>query len=268
VPLDPDAPAAPPPPIKILAPVPAFVPSTVLDQAVLRPFLDGLADLHPPSAAVEAVIEDARNGRFTVPDGAATTPDDEIALMFVRGLNAFQQGNIAQAQNWFQQTMKGASDFLGAAFYMGACHAASGRDRDAIGAWQIALLSENPGAVYPALVDALLRVGEGRQAVDFLQEAPEAWTDDRERLKREATAEAMLGDYDAALPKLRELVSGSRVDQNLMFVAIQVLYRMHIDNKGLSAQNKALFSDLVAKHQALGGPNKALVDTYRRYVLR
>ena len=111
-------------------------------------------------------------------------------------------------------------------------------------------------------------MGEGRQAVDFLQEAPEAWTDDRERLKREATAEAMLGDYDAALPKLRELVSGSRVDQNLMFVAIQVLYRMHIDNKGLSAQNKALFSDLVAKHQALGGPNKALVDTYRRYVLR
>ncbi len=267
-PLDPDAPAAPPPPIKILAPVPAFVPQTVLDQAVLRPFLDGLTDLYPPSAAVEAVIEEARNGRFVVPDGAASTPDDEIALTFVRGLNAFQQGNIAQASAWFQQTMKSATDFLGAAFYMGACHAASGRDRDAIGAWQIALLSENPGAVYPALVDALLRVGEGRQAVDFLQEAPEAWTDDRERMKREATAEAMLGDYDSALPKLKELVSGSRVDQNLMFVAIQVLYRMHIDNKGLSAQNKALFSDLVAKHQELGGPNKALVDTYRRYVLR
>jgi VWFA-related protein len=267
-PLDPDAPAAPPPPIKILAPVPNFVPSTVLEQAVLRPFLDGLADLHPPSAAVEAVIEEARNGRFAVPDGPGATPDDEIALTFVRGLNAFQQGNIAQASSWFQQTMKGASDFLGAAFYMGACHAASGRDRDAIGAWQIALLSENPGAVYPALVDALLRVGEGRQAVDFLQEAPEAWTDDRERMKREATAEAMLGDYESALPKLKELVNGQRVDQNLLFVAIQVLYRMHIDNKGLSAQNKALFADLVTRHQGMGGPNKALVDTYRRYVLR
>ena len=267
-PLDPDAPAAPPPPIKILAPVPSFVPSTVLDQAVLRPFLDGLADLHPPSAAVEAVIEEARNGRFTVPDAAGSTPDDEIALTFVRGLNAFQQGNIAQASAWFQETMKGASDFLGAAFYMGACHAASGRDRDAIGAWQIALLSENPGAVYPALVDALLRVGEGRQAVDFLQEAPEAWADDTERIKREATAEAMLGDYESALPKLAELVKGQRVDQNLLFVAIQVLYRMHIDHKGLSAQNKALFADLVTRHQAMGGPNKALVDTYRRYVLR
>jgi hypothetical protein len=267
-PLDPDAPAAPPPPIKILAPVPAFVPSMALDQAVLRPFLDGLADLHPPSAAVEAVIEEARNGRFTVPDTPGATPDDEIALKFVRGLNAYQQGNIAQASAWFQETMKGASDFLGAAFYMGACHAASGRDRDAIGAWQIALLSENPGAVYPALVDALLRVGEGRQAVDFLQEAPEAWADDEERIKREATAEAMLGDYESALPKLAELVKGQRVDQNLLFVAIQVLYRMHIDNKGLSAPNKALFADLVKRHQELGGPNKALVDSYRRYVLR
>ena len=267
-PLDPDAPAAPPPPTKIMAPVPAFVPSTVLDQAVLRPFLDGLADLHPPSAAVEAVIEDARNGRFDVPEGIGTTPDDQIALTFLRGLNAFHQGNIPQASKWFEQTMKSADDFLGAAFYMGACHAASGRDRDAIGAWQIALLSENPGAVYPNLVDALLRVGEGRQAVDFLQEAPEAWTDDHERLKREATAEAMLGDYEAALPKLKELLSGSRVEQNLLFVAIQVLYRMHVDNKGLSPQNKAMFADLVTKHQEMGGPNKALVDTYRRFVLR
>ncbi|MGH9384929.1 MAG: VWA domain-containing protein [Vicinamibacterales bacterium] len=267
-PLDPDAPAAPPPPIKILAPVPAFVPSTVLEVSVLGPFLDGLTYLHPPSAAVEAVIEEARNGRFAVPEGPGATPDDEIALTFVRGLSAFQQGNIAQASSWFQQTMKGASDFLGAAFYMGACHAASGRDRDAIGAWQIALLSENPGAVYPALVDALLRVGEGRQAVDFLQEAPQAWTDDRERIKREATAEAMLGDYDSALPKLTELVNAQRVDQNLLFVAIQVLYRMHLDNKGMNAKHKVLFTDLVKRHQEMGGPNRALVETYRRYVLR
>ena len=98
--------------------------------------------------------------------------------------------------------------------------------------------------------------------------APEAWTDDRERLKREATAEAMLGDYQSALPKLTDLVTGPRVEQNLLFVAIQVLYRMHIDNKGLNANNKALFADLVKRHQALGGPNVALVDTYRRFVLR
>jgi hypothetical protein len=36
----------------------------------------------------------------------------------------------------------------------------------------------------------------------------------------------------------------------------------------LNAQNKALFADLVKRHQELGGPNKALVDTYRRFVLR
>ncbi|MGH9387724.1 MAG: hypothetical protein ACRD2N_25995, partial [Vicinamibacterales bacterium] len=89
-----------------------------------------------------------------------------------------------------------------------------------------------------------------------------------ERIKREATAEAMLGDYDSALPKLTELVNAQRVDQNLLFVAIQVLYRMHIDNRGLNARNKTLFADLVKRHQEMGGPNRALVDTYRRYVLR
>ena len=37
----------------------------------------------------------------------------------------------------------------------------------------MALLSENPGAVYPALVDALLRTGDGRQALDVIEEAPD-----------------------------------------------------------------------------------------------
>ncbi len=267
-PIDPDAPPAPLAPVKILAPVPSFQAQSVMASAVLTPFLDGLADLHPPSPAVEQIIEEARNGRFAAPDGPGSTPDDEVALTFVRGLAAYQKGEMGRATAWFQQTLKGASDFLGAAFYLGACHAASGRDKDAIGAWQMALLSENPGAVYPPLVDALLRVGDSRQAVDVLEEAPEAWADDNERLRREAIAEAMLGDYAGALPTLVDLLTVQKGDQNLLFVAIQVLYKMHAENKGLTAKNKALFADYVERHQQMGGPNKALVETWRKYVMR
>ena len=144
-PIDPDAPALPLPEIKILAPVPQFQSKSVLAQNVLRPFLDGLEDLHQPSPEVAALIEEARNGRFAAPDGNASGSDeDKLGLAFLRGLDALQKGQVQQAQAWFQQTLTGADDFLGAAFYLGATYAAQGHDREAVGAWTMALLGENP----------------------------------------------------------------------------------------------------------------------------
>jgi tetratricopeptide (TPR) repeat protein len=235
----------------------------------VQPFLEGLADMHPPTTPeVEAVIERAKTGNYDVPPDRGGSPEDELNLAFVRGLNALSKGEVAQAAAWFQQTLKGASDFLGAAFYLGATHAVSGRDKEAIGAWEMALLSENPGAVYPVLVDALLRTGDGRMALDILAEAPSAWPNDDERLKREAIALAMLGDFSGALPKLKDQLDNTRNDdQPLLFVAIQVLFRMHQLDKSLSPDNLQRFREYVERHQKLGGPDRAIVDTWRRAVL-
>ena len=268
VPLDPDAPPAPLAAVKIFAPVPRFVKDTVLVPGVLRPFIDGLEDTHPPSAAVAAILELARNGNYSAPSEPGATPDDETALTFVRGLNSMQKNDMAQAAAWFQQTLKGASDFLGAAFYLGAAHAAQGHDKEAAGAWQLALLSENPAAVYPALVDALLRIGDGRQALDLIEEAPDAWPDDNQRLRREATGLAMLGDYGGALPRLVELLDSKNDDQPLLFIAIQVMYKIHAERGGLDAANKARFAAYVERHQKLGGPDRAIVETWRRFVMK
>jgi VWFA-related protein len=268
VPLDPDAPPAPVAPSKILAPVPRFSARSILIPEVVLPFLEGLSDMHPPSPSVEAVIEKAKTGNYDAPSDRGETPDDELNLAFVRGLNSLSKGEVAQAAAWFQQTLKGASDFLGAAFYLGATHAVSGRDREAIGAWQMALLSENPGAVYPALVDALLRTGDGRQALDVIEEAPDAWPNDDERLKREALALAMIGDYSSALPKLKDQLDNTKNDdQPLLFVAIQVLFKMHQQDKSLSPDNLQRFRSYVERHQKLGGPDRAIVETWRRAVL-
>jgi VWFA-related protein len=269
VPLDPDAPPAPVAASKILAPVPRFTARTILIPEVVMPFLEGLADMHPPTTPdVEAVIEKAKSGNYDAPADRGATADDELNLAFVRGLGALSKGEIAQAAAWFQQTLKGADDFLGAAFYLGATHALSGRDREAIGAWEMALLSENPAAVYPVLVDALLRTGDGREALDILEEAPGAWANDNERLKREAIALAMLGDFSGALPKLKDQLDNTRNDdQPMLFVAIQVLYKMHQQDKSLSADNIARFRSYVERHQKLGGPDRAIVETWRRAVL-
>ncbi|MDH4063638.1 MAG: hypothetical protein OEW19_04505, partial [Acidobacteriota bacterium] len=266
--VDPDAAPAPVATARILAPVPAFAAQTVLAPAVLEPFLDGLEVLHPPSTPeVTALIEQARHGIFGAPEIQGATPDDRASMAFIRGLQAYQKGDVARAAAWFRQTLRDAADFMGAAFYLGASHAANGRDSDAVGAWEMALLSENPGAVYPPLVDALLRLGESREAVEFLGEAPEAWASDDARLRREATAEAMLGAYDVALPKLQALLTTQKGDQNLLFLAIQVLYHLHAEGQGLTPSQQALFADYVTRHQDMGGPNTALVETWRKFVL-
>jgi VWFA-related protein len=268
--VDPDAPPVPPPPSRILAPVPKFLPELVMRPEVVAPFLEGLLELHPPSGAVAPIVENARRGVYTAPDvDVRMSGDDELTLAFIRGLGALQKHQLAQATAWFQQTANGASDFLGAAFYLGACHAASGRDPEAIGAWQLALLSENPAAVYPLLVDALLRVGDGRQAADVLAEAPTAWADENERLRREATADAMLGDFTSALPKLTALVDETPApDPSLLFLTIQVLYRLHVDSGGLDEAKKGRFAQYVAQYERAKGADLALVETWKKFVLR
>ena len=107
---------------------------------------------------------------------------------------------------WFQLSLKGASDFLGAAFYLGAVHAANGRDHDAVGAWQLSLLNGGKN-VYPMLVDATLRIGDGQGALELIAEAPEAWPSDEARLRRVATAQAMLGQFEPALETLHALLA-------------------------------------------------------------
>ena len=59
----------------------------------------------------------------------------------------------------------------------------------------MASIGENGEAVYPMLVDALLRVGDAQAALDAIAEAPDAWPSDDERLRRVATAQAMLGQF-------------------------------------------------------------------------
>ncbi len=260
--------APPPPTSRILAPVPRFAAESALDPRVVRPFLDALVDRHPPSAAVAPIVEQARSGTFVMTTAdAGSVPQDELMLAFIRGLAALQKRSFAGAAGWFQQTLRGASDFLGAAYYLGACHAARGQDREAVGAWQLSLLGEGGEAVYPVLVDALLRLGDGPKALELLEEAPDAWVNADDRLRRHAMVDAMLGRYQPAMDSLRSLLERHPQDLDLLFVAVQVLYRKHLETP-LDQADITRFTDYVMRYQQGAGPQIALVDAWRKYVMR
>lgn len=263
-----DEPPAPLPAAKISAPVARFAIDDVLKPEIVRPFIEYLQREHPVSAANAAMVQQALAGTYSPFTGdGKPAASDEVAVAFIQGLEQLQKKQYAQAAGWFQLSLRGASDFLGAAFYLGAVHAAAGRDRDAIGAWQMATIGAGGDAVYPMLVDALLRTGDAQGALDLIKEVPEAWPDDESRVKRLATAEAMLGQFDAALESLNDLLQKNSGDQDLLFVAVQVLYRQHTA-RPLSAADRARFDDYSKRYLAAKGPDEALVQTWRRFVLR
>jgi VWFA-related protein len=257
----------PPPPPRIAVRLPRFNPSTVLQPDVVHAFLDSLEAMYPPSAQAAAVLAKAREGSFEAPEPKETmAAGDEATFAFVRGLGELEKQRYPQATAWFQVALKSASDFLGAAFYIGACHAASGRDQDAVGAWQLSLLSDAADVVYPPLIDGLLRLGDGLQALTFLDEAPDAWTDEDARDQRQAVAEAMTGAYVPALEKIHDLLERSPDDMDLTFLALQVMYRLRQETGSLPEADRAKFVAYAERYTAAKGPQAPLVATWLKFV--
>lgn len=254
-------------PARIIAPVPRFSVAVALDPSTVRPFLDELEERMAVSGEAAAVLEQARQGTFIATEAdARTTPQEEVVLAFVRGLAALEKQEPAQAFAWFRQVQRGVSDYMGAAFYLGAALALQGQDREAVGAWQLALLSDGAPAVYPVLIDALLRLGEGEQALDLIEEAPELWHDQDGLARRRATVQAMLGEYGPALLELGALLERAPEDADLLFTALQVLYRVRIEDGALSADAREQFERWAEAYARANGPQTALVDSWRQYI--
>ena len=199
--------------MRATAAVPAFSLQGALAPAVVRAFTADLEQRRPSPATLKT---------------------------FQAGLTELQAGRSTQASELFRQTLRAAPDFVGVAFYLGSCYAAVGKDREAIGAWQMSLLSKGADAVYPVLIDAMLRVGENKKALDLLAEAPTAWPDVSERTRREAIARAAIGEDQPALSLLIPTVADiPKPDRALLFVGIQVTYRLYA-SEGLTRRTRAV----------------------------
>ncbi len=259
----------PPPPPRIAVRIPRFDAATVLEPKVVGAFLDSLEFMYPPSPEAAEILARAREGHYEAPEPRSdASPGDGATFAFVRGLGELKKQRYAQAQAWFQVALKSASDYLGSAFYIGACHAANGRDTEAVGAWQMSLLSDAADVIYPPLVDGFLRLGDGLQALAFLDEAPGAWTDVDARDERQATAEAMTGAYSPALEKLHVLIEKRPADLDLLYLALQVMYRMRQETGELNDADSVRFADYAKRYADGKGPQAALVATWQKFMTR
>ncbi|HET7697183.1 MAG TPA: VWA domain-containing protein [Vicinamibacterales bacterium] len=263
------SPLEPAPPIAFASRIDVFDKSAVLTPQVLSFFLDRFS----AGAAADAVplrpaIEHARAGRLDEAlQGLKGAADDRLAAVFLRGLAALSSGDLKNAEARFSAALKMDSEFLPAAFYLGACHAAAGRDRDAAAAWQTALITEsNAPFVYTLLGDALLRLRDTEQAVDVLTAARTLWPANDDVGIRLATALVRSGRHAEAVKILLPYLDAHPADADGLFLALRSLYETRAANGSIETRDadKARFTRYADAYAAAGGSRQAVVNQWRK----
>jgi tetratricopeptide (TPR) repeat protein len=211
-----------------------------------------------------------RAGRFDEAKRAlAAAGDDQLAAVFLKGLVLLSGGDLNGAAGKFRDALRMDPEFLSAAFYLGACYAAGGKDRDAAGAWQTSLITEsNAPFVYTLLGDALLRLRDMDQAIDVLTEARSLWPADDQVTIRLAAALVMASKPGEALKVLDPYLAAHPADTERLFLALRALYQARSTGRsvGTLESDRALFTRYADAYAAAKGPQQELVGQWRKYV--
>jgi tetratricopeptide (TPR) repeat protein len=144
----------------------------------------------------------------------------------------------------------------------GAVRALEGNDRDAVAAWDAAVAAGVDARVLgPPMIDALLRQGDGRRALEIAQGAPAADARIRRRL---AATHLVMGRYDEALRTAEAILAQQPNDLDAQWIAIHALFASFVTNNGFGpdAVSPARLSDLAAKYVSAKGPHAALAQEW------
>jgi VWFA-related protein len=251
-----------------------FDRQVVLDSTVVGPFLGRLGEIarDPTAAPLLAAFDHAKSGRFEdASREVAAAQEEALAGAFVRGLHLLAKGDLENAAGEFRKALAMESDFFPALFYLGACYAAGGRDREAVAAWQTSLITETESPIiYRLLSDALLRMNDHDQAIAVLREAVEIWPRDRDFLKRLATAYIVAGQAREAYALVVADIDENPEDPDALFLGLRLLYEAHTSGKALASadEDRAKFSEYAKKYGELSGPQQELVAQWIKVVTR
>ena len=168
---------------------PEFQQQDVLVPDVINFFMDRLDQGRP---AVHAMTSRVRTGNLEGVGRLAFETGDQMAAAFLGGLELLGRQQLDQAGLQFSAALRISPDFAPAAFYLGACYAAAGRDREATTWWRRALLaSETLPIEHASLADALFRLGNTPEALALLRGAVASWPDADPLRRRLAIAHAL-----------------------------------------------------------------------------
>ena len=144
--------------------------------------------------------------------------------------------------------------------FLGACYALGGRDLEAAGAWQTALIGiDDDPRLFALIVDARLRAGDAAGADDVAAEAEKRWPADAGLRHRRAVIDLARGRVAEALTALDAVETPST---DLLFAALRILHGARA--AGLTVEDpsgdRTRFERYATRYRELGGPDQALIN--------
>jgi VWFA-related protein len=241
-----------------MARIAAFDRSAVLQPALVGNLLDTVAARSP---SLKGAMTEARAGRYGAAALEALTAGDQQVAAFLKGLDFYSKGQLDQAATQLNIAAGPRREFYPAAFLLGACFAAGGKDRDAAGIWQMALGSEQrPPIAYALLADARMRGGQPEAVVSVLKPAYAQRPTDDELGRRLAVAYMMTAAFQDALPILDAYLGRHPSDADALFAAVLAQYQVaRATGADLTAADRA---KLLKYARAYKGPQEPLLAKY------
>jgi tetratricopeptide (TPR) repeat protein len=237
----------------------------VLRSEILQPALDQLQS-RSRDASVALARQQLDAGSNADLSAAAEAAREPLAAAFLRGVAAYARSDYPAAAGQLRAALRAASDFMPAAIYLGACQAAQGRDLDAAGAWQTAMMTGDVGlALRRLLAEALLRGRDTEAALGHLQEARERWPDDGGLRRTEGLALAAQGRRAEALASLMPYADSHPEDLSVLYLTTRLLFEKFVEQPAGFAERERL-QRYASSYVASGGPERLVVGRWIEFI--
>jgi tetratricopeptide (TPR) repeat protein len=245
-----------------------FNPTDVLKADMLKAVFDVMEKTHP---TVKNAFAKARNGQFEGTALMALDAGDQAAGSVLRGLEFFSKGQLNPAATQFGVALRSPADSAIASFYLGACFAAAGRDKDAVAAWERVRASQlaMPN-LHVVLADGWLRMGQPAQALDPLKEALDKQPQNDGIRKNLAIAQSQMAMHEQAYGTITPYLERNSNDADALMVALHALYQVRVAGKslGTAEEDKARAAQYARAYIAAKGPLQALVEKWAEFLAR
>lgn len=184
------------------------------------------------------------------------------------GIDLLAAGRPEVARARLKEAVARHSELVVVAILIGACEAALGEDRQAVGAWRTALITEPEAPLVRRLAaDALVRVDEPAEAAALLDEERQRRPGpDLER--RRALALAQAGRATDALPLLEAVLEKDPADLAALYLVLRLAFDEYARGEGKSpfARDPERLERYARSYVAAKGPQQEVVARWLRFL--
>jgi tetratricopeptide (TPR) repeat protein len=156
-----------------------------------------------------------------------------------------------------------------ASFFLGACYAAAGRDKEAVSAWERARAAQlQLPALQLVIADAWLRLGQPADALEPLRQALERQPQDDDIRRNLAVAQSHLGLHEQAYPTIVPFLDRNPKDADALMIALHALYQVRVEGKTLGSpeEDRARAATYARAYADAKGPQLALVEKWADFL--